>query len=305
MMQRNHDEHNDQSQPVVKKASRWPYYLLVSLILGVAAFRAVTVTVDQTEKVAVFQFGDPIKDIEEPGLHVVWPWQSITRLDNRYQLYDSDSNEIITADKKTVVTDDFTVWRVDNPTRFIQAVGTPQSALRRIDDDVYSRLRQSFGSRTYEDIVVKDREEIIATVTKQAGASLAQNAIEVAIVLVNRIELPKENKQSVYNRMIAERRKEAQNYRSQGGEKALTISSGADRQARVIIAEAKRDAARLQGAADARAAAMYAEAYQQDPDFYALMRGLEAAETAFGPDSKSELRIIVDGKSKLISPLLQ
>ena len=264
-----------------------------------------TATIDQNEKAAEFSYGRPVRNIEEPGLNFMWPWHSVTRLEKRYMLYDSDPHEIITKDKKTLVTDDFAPWRITDPTLFIRSVGSASSALTRIDDSVYSRLIAAFGGRDFSDIVVQDREDIIKSVTDGSRLALAPNGIDMGAVLVSRIDLPEENKDATYNRMSAERHQTAQTYRSEGNEEALKITSEADRDAKILVANAKRDAEIVKGNADAQAAQIYADAYSQSPDFYALVRGLEASENAFGPDSGTDLRMILKGNESVLKSLLK
>lgn len=276
--------------------------LVVLTFVGVPLF---TVTVDQNEKVAEFAFGNPVRDLEEPGLYVVKPWHSFTHLEKRYMLYASDTRQIITSDKKALVTDDFAPWRITNTTRFIQSVGSKAGAKSRLDDSIYSRLNAAFGSHDYTEIVVKDREKIMNTVTDGARVALASNGIEIAMVQISRVDLPKENKDSTYKRMSAERNQTAQTYRSEGNEEALRITSTADREAKIIVANASRDAEIVKGNADAMAAQTYADAYSADPKFYALTRGLEAAEKAFGADSGSKLRLILKGNEAVFESLLK
>lgn len=216
--------HADTATPRPRRRMR-NRILLGILLVAMVGLKTNLTVVDETERAAVFFFGDPVRNLDEPGVYLTPFWQTVTVMDNRYRLYDSNPSEIITADKKTVVTDDFTLWRIGDPTKFIQAVGTPASALKRIDDDVFSQLRRSFGARNYEDIVVNDREAIIATVTDRAGRTLATISIDVAMVLTNRVELPPENKQAVYTRMSAERLQQAQQYRSEGEAARCTESS--------------------------------------------------------------------------------
>lgn len=285
-----------------KKISVGFIALVVTVFVGKTLF---TATIDENEKAAEFSLGRPIRNIEKPGLYFMQPWHSVTRLEKRYMLYDSDPHQIITADKKTLVTDDFTPWRVTDPTVFIKAVGSESSALTRIDDSVYSRLVAAFGSRDFSDIVVKSREEIINSVTEGSRAALKPSGIEMATVLINRIEMPDENKSATYNRMSAERNQTAQTYRSEGNELALGITSTADRDAAILVANAKRDAEIVKGKADAEAAQIYASAYSKNPEFYALVRGLEAAEKAFGSDSGTNLRLFLNGDESVLKSLLK
>ncbi len=288
---------------------RWPRIINISFVLIVVlaffGFNLFTVQVEQHEKAAVFFGGKPIEDLEKPGLYFMPFWYSVTKLENRGILYDSDPRETITLDKKTLVTDDFAIWRIGDPTMFIQAVTSEVAAFTRIDDNVYSRLNAAFGERNQIDIVVTQREAIFQNVTTGAQAALAEIGIDLQLVLVNRVELAAENKESAYQRMQAERQQTAQTYRSEGKESAQNITSTADKDVAVLLADANSEAAVIRGKADAEAAEIYADAYSANPEFYSLVRGLEAAETALGPNSGTDLRLVLTGKESLLQSLLK
>lgn len=276
--------------------------LFILIVLGYNFF---TTVVDQNHKAVILNFGKPVQAIEDPGIYFRLPWESVTQLDRRYVLYQSNPSDIVTSDKKTLVTSNFALWQVGDPITFLQAVHSVSSAVTRIDDTVYSQLHSSFGSHSYADIVANDRAGIFKAVTAGAKESLKGFGINVAMVLINRVEMPAENKESTFGRMTAERSQIAQGIRSAGTEQAQGIRSGADKQAAVILAEANKSASITRGQADADAAGIYAQAYSQNPEFYKLVRGLEAAQTAFGPDSGGNLRLILDGNEAILQPLLK
>lgn len=278
---------------------------IVVFLAAVVAYNMLTFIVDQNHKAVVLNFGNPVETIDKPGLYLIWPWQSVTQFDRRFVLYQSNPSPIITSDKKTLVTSNFALWQVGNPITFLQAVHSVTSAVTRIDDTVYSQLRASFGAHVYEDIVANDRAGIFEGVTAGTKQSLQPFGINIAMVLINRVELPPENKQSTFDRMTAERQQIAQGIRSKGDEDALKITSEADKQAKVILADANKTASVTRGQADGAAAQIYANAYSQDLEFYQLMRGLEAAKTAFGPGSGGSLRLILDGNEAILQPLLK
>ena len=276
--------------------------LFVGFFVGKGLF---TATINQNETAALFSFGDPVGNITTPGIHFMPPWYSVEREEKRFLLYDSDPHAIITMDKKTLITDDFAPWRIVDPTAFIKSVGSAKSALTRIDDSVYSLLNASFGGHNYTDIVVHDRDAIMDTVTKGARTALKPNGIDMPIVLISRVDLPDENKQATYARMSAERNQTAQTYRSEGYEQATGIQSEADRDAKIIRADANRDATIIRGNADAEAAGIYAKAYSANPEFYKLVRGLEASEKAFGAKSGTDLHLVLNGQESILEPLLK
>ena len=279
--------------------------LIAIYLAALLTYNLCSVVVDQNHKAVVLNFGNPVQKIEEPGLYWILPWESVTQIDRRFVLYQSSPKDAITSDKKTLHTSSFALWQIGDPITFIQAVHTAASAVTRIDDTVYSQVRASFGNHSYADIVANDRANIFKAVTAGAKESLKGLGINVAMVLVNRVELPQENKESTFNRMKSERQQMAQGIRSAGDETAQGISSEADKQAAVILAEANKTASVTRGKADAEAAQIYADAYSKNPEFYQLMRGLEAAKTAFGPDSGGNLRLILDGNEAILQSLLK
>ena len=246
----------------------------------ILAFR-VFLTVKETEFVLVTQFGRPLYTIGQAGLHVKWPFQSATYFDRRLRVYNPRPSEFLTRDKKNIVVDTYVAWRIQDPDRFLQSVGDPVAAEMRLHDIVWSGLSAALGGHDLESLVSPaDRVESSDLMDRLAGltdrAALEQYGISVVDVRIKRLNLPEQNKQSVYARMRAERERIARQYRAEGEEQALSIRADADRQKAEILSEAYKEAEKLRGQGDAESTRIYGQAYSKNPRFYKLLRTLEA-----------------------------
>ena len=246
----------------------------------ILAFR-VFLTVKETEFVLVTQFGRPLYTTGQAGLHVKWPFQSATYFDRRLRVYNPRPSEFLTRDKKNIVVDTYVAWRIQNPDRFLQSVGDPVAAEMRLHDIVWSGLSAVLGGHDLESLVSpsgkvesSDLMDRLAILTDRAA--LEQYGISVVDVRIKRLNLPEQNKQSVYARMRAERERIARQYRAEGEEQALSIRADADRQKAEILSEAYKQAEKLRGQGDAESTRIYGQAYSKNPRFYKLLRTLEA-----------------------------
>jgi membrane protease subunit HflC len=265
-----------------------------SLILGVLIVLAMSLfTVDQRQYAIVFQLGE-IKDvIREPGLNFKWPLiQNVRFFDRRILTLDSAEPErFLTAEKKPVLVDSFVKWRIDDVrTYYISVGGDELIAKTRLSQTVNSGLREEFGKRTVHDVVSGARDKIMADVQKKADADMRAIGVEIIDVRLKRVDLPAEVSEAVYRRMETERKRVANELRSQGAAEAEKIKADADRQREVIVAEAYRDAQKIKGEGDARAASIYGQAFSQNPEFYSFYRSLEAYRQAFR--SKSDVMVL-------------
>jgi membrane protease subunit HflC len=239
-------------------------------------------TVGESEVALVTLFGRPISVVRAPGLHLKWPWQSRLLLDVRRQTFSPQASELLTRDKKNLVVDSYVVWRIADPQRFVQAVADRQGAESRLQDIVKSELSIALGTHDLSSLVSIDPgqieiERILADVTARcAAAARDQYGIEVCDVRLRRINLPEENKESVFARMRAERERIARQYRAEGTQEATRIKAEADRQKAEILAKAYEASEKLRGDGDAQSMRIYADAYNHDPKFYRLTRTLEA-----------------------------
>jgi len=239
-------------------------------------------TVSETEFAIVTQFGRPVRTLADAGLHVRWPYQGLLRFDRRLRIYNPRPSEFLTKDKKNLVIENYVCWRIQNPERFVQTVGDPTAAEMRLHDIVWAGLAASLGNFELESLVSADPhrvrgDELMEALTRDTSRrALEQYGIEVIDVRVKRLNLPEQNKQSVFARMRAERERIARQYRAEGEEQALKIRAEADRQREEILSAAYREAEEIKGDGDAQSTRIYGAAYTRDPQFYKLVRTLEA-----------------------------
>jgi modulator of FtsH protease HflC len=238
-------------------------------------------TVKETEFVLVTQFGSPIRTVTDAGLHAKWFFQSATYFDRRLRIYNPRPSEFLTRDKKNIVVDSYVAWKIADPNRFLQTVGEPVAAEMRLHDIVWSGLSAALGTHDLESLVSTspagvEAREVLDRLTALTGrAALRQYGIDVVDVRIMRLNLPEQNKQSVYARMRAERERIARQYRAEGEEQALSIRADADRQKEEILSAAYKDAEKIRGAGDAESTRIYGQAYSKNPRFYKLLRTLE------------------------------
>ncbi len=271
---------------------------MVGIIAFVAALfvaNLVLFTVNEVEQVVVTQFGEPVRVIREPGLYFKMPdpIQKTTRFERWLLDYDSTPEPIYTRDKKILMLDNYARWRIIDPLIFMRALRTKEQGLARLDDIIYSEVRKELGQHTLSEIVSENREALMHLVTERSDEAARSYGIEVVDVRIKRADLPPENESAVFNRMRAERAREAKTYRSEGEEQALTIRAETDLSASQIRAEAEEEAQRIRGAGDAEALQIYAEAYTGATAFYEFSRTLEAYEKALG--EKTHIVLPADG----------
>ncbi|MFQ6673359.1 MAG: protease modulator HflC, partial [Fidelibacterota bacterium] len=209
---------------------------------------------------------------------------------------------IISADKKRLEVDNYARWRINDPLRFYQAVRTINGGLNRIDPIVYSELRVELGKHVLSEIVDKRRERIMELVTEETRDKLEEYGIEIIDVRVKRADLSLENEKAVFDRMRAERSRQAKQYRSEGEEEALKIRAETDKEKTIILAEAYKQSQSIRGEGDAKAVEIYAKAFQSDPRFYEFVRTLETYQKVIDDNSTlilstdSELLDLLKGK---------
>lgn len=273
--------------------------LALVLVVGLSSFYIV----NQYERAVVLRFGGLVQADVQPGIHFKVPLtDKVRRFDGRLLTADMIPESFFTIENKRLVVDSYIKWRIKNVETYYKATGGDERvAAERLSQRVADGLRNQFGRRTLHDVVSGKRDELMAelkvTLNESANTSLG---VEVVDVRVKRIDFPPEVSKSVYDRMAADREKEAREYRSQGKEQAEVIKAEADRQRVVLEANAYRDAERLRGDGDAKAAAIFAGAYNKDPEFYAFVRSLNAYRTSF--NSASDV-MVVDPKSEFFNYL--
>ncbi|MDX1556275.1 MAG: protease modulator HflC [Xanthomonadales bacterium] len=241
-------------------------------------------TVSETEYAIKFQLGRVVKADYGPGLHVKAPFiNNVRKFDRRILTLDTQPENMITSEQKFVSVDSFIKWRIIDVAQFyISTQGNERNALNRLDSIIKDRIRNQIASRTLVEVVSEQRVSTMQDIQSRANEAAAEFGIEIVDVRIKAVELPEDVRESVFRRMAADRQKEANRYRFEGREEAERIRADADRQAQIILAEAEREGQTLRGEGDARATAIYAQAYGKDEEFYAFYRSLQAYGNAFG-----------------------
>ena len=250
-------------------------------------------TVDQRQYAIVFQLGEVREVISNPGLYFKWPMiQNVRYFDKRILTLDtSEPERYITSEKKNVLVDSFVKWKIFDPRLYyVSVAGDEERAKTRLSQTVNAGLREEFGKRTVHDVVSGERDNIMEEMREKADLDARKIGVQIIDVRVKRVDLPAEVSESVYRRMEAERKRVANELRSEGSAEAEKIRADADRQREVIVAEAYRDAQQTKGEGDAKAAATYAQAFNQNPEFFAFYRSLEAYRNSF--QSKSDIIVL-------------
>ena len=249
---------------------------LISVILLIIASRTFY-AVSETEQAVVTQLGRPVRLVNTPGLHGKVPFvQQLTVFEKRLLDYDSAPALVITRDKKNLIVDNYAKWYIGDPLKFLQTVQSEAGAQARLDDIIYSKVREQLGLHDLADVIGTQRTPIMRAVTEASNDAAAAYGIRVIDVRIKRADLPQENAQAVYGRMRTEREREAKRYRSEGQEEALKIRAETDKQRTIMLAEAYEQEQAIRGEGDAHAIRIYAQAFQQDADFFAFVRTLEA-----------------------------
>jgi len=276
------------------------YILILGTILAAFALSTIII-VDETEQIVILQFGKPVRTLNEPGLN--WklpaPFQTSNTFEKRLLEYDVPPEEILSKDKKSLIIDNYVRWRIVDPLLFLQTVRAVPTAKTRLDDIVYSELRQELGTHDMVEIITENRELIMHKVTEASNEETNKYGIEVVDVRIRRVDLPRENESSIYARMEAERKRQANKFRSEGEEEAQKIRAATDRDKTVILANAYKKSQKIRGEGEAKALDIYASSFSKSPDFYEFTRTLEAYEKVI--DEKTML--VLPGDSKLFKQL--
>jgi modulator of FtsH protease HflC len=245
-------------------------------------------TVQQTQQALVLQFGDPKRVVTEPGLHFKLPFiQNAVYVDRRVLDFDGEAQEVILGDQKRLVVDAFARYRIVDPLRFYQSVGTEEILRGRIDTILDASMRKVLGEVPLFTVLSADRSELMNHIRDQANTEAKQFGIDIVDVRIKRADLPAENSQAIYRRMQTEREREAKELRAQGAELAQRIRARADRERRVIIAEAQKEGEIIRGQGDGDAVRIFADAFGKDVDFFTFYRSMQAYRAALSDDNTS------------------
>ena len=242
-------------------------------------------TMNEREQGLVLQFGEPKRVIKSTGLHFKIPLiQNVVRYDKRILEYDLPVEEVIAVDKKRMLVDSFTRFKIVDPLEFYKTVGTESSVRNRINSNVISSLRRVVGRVTLDELLSEERSNIMEDIKIEVNNEASRFGIEIVDVRIRRADLPEANSQAIYERMISERVREAKEFRAKGSEIAQKIRAEADKDKTVILAEATKKSEILRGEGESEAVSIYAGAFEQDPDFYSFYRSMQAYGNVLGED---------------------
>jgi modulator of FtsH protease HflC len=279
-----------------------------AVALAVILFSWLTLySVRETEFVLVTQFGRPLYTVTDAGLHAKWFFQTANYFDRRLRIYNPRPSEFLTEDKKNLVIESYVAWKIQDPKRFVETVGDPAAAEMRLHDIVWSGLSATLGTNGFDSIIsptgdtAKSNQMMDTLADATDRAALAQYGIRVVDVRIKRLNLPEQNKQSVYARMRAERDRIARQYRAEGEEQALEVRADADKQRDEILSVAYKQAEKTRGEGDAESTKIYGQAYSRDPKFYKLLRTLDSYKKIF--DDKTTA--ILNSDSALLRIMMQ
>lgn len=267
---------------------------LVGVLVALIVLSMSLFIVDQREFALVFRLGEIVSVKKEPGLYFKVPLvDDLKRFEKRIVTLDYEQPaEIVTSENKTMTVDSFVKWRIIDPVKYYVSVkeGGEVAAEDRLSQVVNSELRDEFGKRTVRDVIAGERSAIMKSVKISADKEARQIGIQVVDVRLKRVDYSEDISKSVYDRMIAERKRIANQLRSEGSAASEKIRADADKQREVIIADAFRDAQKLKGEGDAKAAQIYSGAYGKNPEFYAFYRSQEAYKNSF--KSKTDVMVL-------------
>lgn len=267
--------------------------LLLAVVTVLVVLAMSMFTVDQRQFAIVFQLGEVKRVIEQPGLYFKIPMiQNVRFLDNR--ILPLDSNELerfITSEKKNLLVDSYVKWRIVDPKLYYISLGGDEARARtRLNQTINAGLREEIGRRTVHEVISGERDKIMVAVSERADVDARKIGVQIVDVRLKRLELASEVSEAVYRRMEAERKRVANELRSQGFAESEQIRADADRQREIIVANAYRDAQKVKGEGDAKATSIYGQAFSDSPEFYTFYRSLEAYRGSF--KSKNDVLVL-------------
>jgi membrane protease subunit HflC len=262
------------------------FLAFVIVLLGIAAagVYASAFIVHQNEQGLVLEFGKPKRVVQMPGLHWKLPLvETVDIFDKRILDLDTTTQEVTASDQKRLLVDAFARYKIVDPLKFYQTLRFEGAVRSRLGPIVESALRRALGGATFQDLVRDRREELMKQIASNVNDEGREFGLEVVDVRIKRADLPEQNLKSVFDRMRAERQREAAEFRAQGTGEASRIKANADREVTVIKAEATRKGEELRGQGEAERNRIFAEAFGQDPDFFAFYRSMQAYEAGLKP----------------------
>jgi membrane protease subunit HflC len=242
-------------------------------------------SVYQTQQVLVVRLGQPVRVINEPGLHAKLPFiDNVIGIDRRILDLEAPAQEVIASDQKRLVVDAFARYSIKDPLRFYQTVGSIAGANSQLAILLNSALRRVLGEVTFTHVVRDQRAELMSRIRGLVDTEAGAYGISVVDVRIRRADLPEQNSQAVYQRMQTERQREAAEFRAQGSQRSQEIRSRADREVTVLIANAQSQSEQIRGEGDAQRNKIFADAFNKDQDFFAFYRSMQAYETGLRPN---------------------
>jgi membrane protease subunit HflC len=252
------------------------------VVLGILAWNSLFV-IEQQEQAIIRQLGAPQRVIQEPGLKMKIPFiQDVVIYDKRILDMDPPAEQVTLSDQKRLVVDTYTRYRINDPLKFMQSLGSEFQANSQLSQIVNAALRRVLGNVTMSSLLSSERLQIMSEIQEQTNASAQNFGLQVVDVRIRRADLPAETSQAIFERMKSEREREARENRAQGAERAQQIKSRAERERTVILAESQKMAQITKGQGDGEANRIYAEAYGKDPQFFAFYRAMQAYRQAIG-----------------------
>ncbi|HET7192856.1 MAG TPA: protease modulator HflC [Pseudolabrys sp.] len=250
-------------------------FAVAALIVGYSSL----FTVYQTQQALLIRLGQPVRVVNEPGLNVKAPFiDTVVYIDKRILDLEAPPQEVIASDQKRLVVDAFARYRIQDALRFYQTLGSISGANSQLSILLNSALRRVLGEVTFTHVVRDQRAELMARIRELVDHEATSYGVQVVDVRIRRADLPEQNSQAVYQRMQTERQREAAEFRAQGAQRAQEIRSRADREVTVLVAEATSKSEQTRGEGDATRNQIFAEAFNQDPDFFAFYRSMQAYE---------------------------
>jgi membrane protease subunit HflC len=260
-------------------------FLVLLLGAAAAAVYASAFIVHQNEQALVLEFGKPKRVVTQPGLHWKLPLvETVDIFDKRILDIDTQTQEVTASDQKRLLVDAFARYKIVDPLKFYQTLRYEPAVRSRLGPIVESALRRALGSSTFQDVVRDKRETLMKQILKDVNEEGEDFGLEVVDVRIKRADLPEQNQKSVFDRMRAERQREAAEFRAQGTGEANRIRATADREVTVIKAEATRKGEELRGAGEAERNKIFADAFSRDPDFFGFYRSMQAYEQGLQGD---------------------
>ncbi|MEY4463612.1 MAG: Modulator of FtsH protease HflC [Pseudomonadota bacterium] len=277
------------------------YYIIFTIVFGLILISSSLFSLDQRESAVVFQFGEAVRTIEKPGLHIKIPFiQNVEFFDKRLLDVEVEGKELTAADGKRVIVDAYAKFQINNPVMFYKTVHDYQGVKIRLTRNLESSMRKVIGKVSLSSLLTQERSNVMLNILNQVDGEAKSFGIDVVDVRILRADLPKENSAAIYRRMQTAREKEATQIRAEGQEESVRIRSKADKESKIILAIAYRDAQIIKGDGDEKAAKIYNSAYSVDPEFYKFYRSLLVYKNAL---KKEDTNFVISPDAEVLKYL--